>query len=157
MSPLVDINSTAPPPIRDSRIRRFFDRGHLKDALFPRAYVKKEIYMKATTYRRTLLALVAGAMCSVSSLAFADTTITAVPTAWRLQDYAGGAQIAIWYTGSSCTNGQLLVDPTWSIDQAKMVWSTVMAAKASQLPVIFGYTVNSSGSCIITSFGLDVQ
>lgn len=111
--------------------------------------------MKTTKSRRTLLALIAGIFFSFSSLAFADTPINAVPTGWILQSYGGSA--VLWYTGSTCTNGQLLLDPSWSSDQSKLLWSTIMTAKASQLPVTIWYTVNSGGSCIITSFALNSQ
>ena len=111
--------------------------------------------MKLVKSRCTLLALIASTSFFFSSLAFAETSINAVPTGWRLQSYGGST--VLWYTGSTCTNGQLLLDPSWSSDQSKLLWSTIMTAKASQMPVFISYTVNSSGYCVITSFALDSQ
>lgn len=104
-------------------------------------------------YRSTLLALAITGL-SVFSAAAGAVGITAVPTAWKLQSYGGNP--VLWYTGSSCPSGQLLPDPSWSQDQMKLLWATVMTAKASQLPVNVNYTVNGS-SCILTDFSLDAQ
>lgn len=80
--------------------------------------------------------------------------ITAVPTPWKLQSYGGNP--VLWYTGSSCASGQLLTDPSWSADQGKTLWATVMAAKTAQLPMTINYTVNGA-SCIIADYSLDPQ
>ena len=111
--------------------------------------------MNAVKSRRALLAVIVGVFLSFTSLVFADTIITAAPTGWRLQSYGGSA--VLWYTGSTCINGQLLVDSSWSFDQSKLLWATIMTAKASQIPVFVSYAINSSGSCTITSFSLDKQ
>ena len=118
-------------------------------------YAKKRIEMTFSGFRRVSLVLAIGILSSFAPLAFADTIINTVPTGWRLQSYGGSA--VLWYTGSTCMNGQLLVDSSWSFDQSKLLWATIMTAKASQIPVFVSYVVNSSGYCIITSFSLDKQ
>lgn len=111
--------------------------------------------MKVVKFRRVLLVFAACVLWSFTPAVFADTIINTVPTGWRLQSYGGSA--VLWYTGSTCMNGQLLVDSSWSFDQSKLLWATIMTAKASQIPVFVSYVVNSSGYCIITSFSLDKQ
>jgi len=98
-------------------------------------------------------ALVLGGLCAFSTSAGA-VGITAVPTAWKLQSYGGNP--VLWYTGSSCASGQLQPDASWSPDQMKLLWATIMTAKASQLPVNINYTISGS-NCTITDFSLDAQ
>ena len=105
--------------------------------------------------RQILLTIVATILWAFVPKASAETQINAIPTAWRLQSYGGST--VLWYTGSPCYNGQLLLNSSWSVDQSKLLWATIMAAKASRLPVFVYYVVDSSGNCIITSFGLDTQ
>jgi hypothetical protein len=118
--------------------------------------VKKEILMKSVKKYRwvslTLAACISFAFASAASAA----SVTAVPTAWKLQSY-GTTGPVLWYTGSSCDTGQIVMDPSWSADQAKLLWATVMTAKASLLPVTIDYTVNSLGQCVITDFALAQQ
>jgi hypothetical protein len=63
----------------------------------------------------------------------------------------------LWFTGSSCTYGKLTTPSSWSIDQDKLLWATVMTAKVSHIPVYVEYTVDSSDSCVLVSFALDAQ
>lgn len=94
------------------------------------------------------------AAMAASSAAFADN-ITAVPTGWKLQTYSG-VQTVLWYTGSPCTSGQLILPSTESSDRNKMLWATVLEAKAQGLKLSIDYTV-SGNTCSITSFSVSPQ
>ena len=78
--------------------------------------------------------------------------VDAVPTAWRLQDYLGGA-IHIWFTGSSCSNGNLTLLASVPEGVKDRLWSTVMSGKLARHPVIIYYRVEGGG-CIIDNFSL---
>ena len=105
--------------------------------------------------RKGILSIFALAALSAAGIASA-TSISAVPTAWRLQSYPGTGTV-LWFTGSTCTNGQLALDVSDSADRNKLLWATVLAAKSSQIPVVIDYSVNSAGQCVINDFGLEAQ
>jgi hypothetical protein len=111
--------------------------------------------MTLNNLNRALLLVVAAFSWSFAPNVFADTQIQVVPTAWRLQSYGGNT--VLFFTGSPCTYGRLDVPTTWSVDQSKLLLATVMAAKASRIPMFVYYVTDTSGNCTITSFGLDSQ
>ncbi len=78
--------------------------------------------------------------------------IEAVPSAWRLQDYSDGS-ISIYFTGSPCPSGHLVLQSTVSEGVKERLWSTVMAGKLAKQPVGIFYRVEG-GSCIISNFYL---
>lgn len=89
-----------------------------------------------------------------ASAAYADR-LDAVPTAWKLQSYAGVSTV-LWYTGSPCQNGKLTLPTTDSPDRNKLLWATVLEAKAANLPMSIEYTVSGT-TCTITSFAVSPQ
>jgi len=91
-------------------------------------------------------------LSTLSSAASADTLIEAVPTAWRLQDYAGG-QMNIYYAGTPCTYGLLVMAGT--SDKNNRFWSMIMSAKIAGKMV--GIYYNPTNSCTVTSFYLKEQ
>ena len=82
--------------------------------------------------------------------AFADSNIEAYPTAWRLQDYEDNT-ISIFFTGSPCTNGRLILPASVSADSKNRFWSTILSAKMANK--IVGIFYNPT-TCEITSFYL---
>ena len=74
------------------------------------------------------------------------------PANWRLQNYAPN-NITLWFTGSSCANGQLSADNLSSSDQSRL-YATILAAKLSNASVLVFYS-QSGASCEISSFGMD--
>ncbi|WP_146260176.1 hypothetical protein [Rhizobium tubonense] len=89
-----------------------------------------------------------------SAPAFAEVkSISAVPTAWKLEDYMGGS-VVLWFTPSECTSGQLLLPATASTEQRNRLWSTILSAKQTQKSV-FVYYNSISSQCIISSYGAD--
>ncbi|MDY1547939.1 hypothetical protein [Luteibacter sahnii] len=99
---------------------------------------------------RLLVALV---LClSASGAASANTSvIIGNPSSWRLQMYNGPA---VYYTGSPCVSGSIVMDPADTTDRGKAFYATVLAAKASNLKVLIEYEVVGS-SCYFRSFGVD--
>lgn len=98
---------------------------------------------------------IAATCMGVSSAALATIGIAAVPTAWRLQNYEGQNAV-LWFTGSVCPNGQLTLDPADTPERNKMLYATIMAAKASKLKVVIQYDAGVN-VCFIRNFGLDSQ
>jgi hypothetical protein len=96
--------------------------------------------------RRALLAL--SVLCASPCLA--DAYIEAVPTTWRLQNYIG-SNMYVWFTGSPCAGGSLVLGASVSTDDKNRFWALVLTAKASQKTVGIYYET-TSGVCNITSF-----
>jgi hypothetical protein len=82
--------------------------------------------------------------------------LSAIPNAWRLQDYAGQTgtgNLVLWFTGSTCTNGQLMINASTEQEKNRL-WSTVMAAKVANRHMFVYY---DDATCLISSFGMDDQ
>jgi hypothetical protein len=85
--------------------------------------------------------------------ALADVFVTVNATALRLQNYEPDT-VVIWFSGSTCGSGQLVLPASTITAEKSRLWATVMGAKLGNRQVFFYYD-NSSGNCVITSFGLD--
>jgi hypothetical protein len=82
--------------------------------------------------------------------AFADNSIEAIPTGWRLQNYISNT-IQIAFTGSICINGSLNFSASATSEDKNRFWSLILTAKATGKAVgVFYETV--SWNCNITSF-----
>ena len=79
--------------------------------------------------------------------------LSAVPTAWRLQNYIPN-NIVLYYTGSNCGQGILELAPNATDADKNRLYATIAAAKASQLSVYVYYTQTGT-QCLIQSFGLN--
>ena len=86
----------------------------------------------------------------VPTAAFADANIEAVPTAWRLQNYTG-SNMNVFYAGSPCIYGSLVLGASVSADDKNRFWSLILTAKATGKTVGIFYET-TSGACNITSF-----
>jgi hypothetical protein len=76
------------------------------------------------------------------------------PVGWRLQDYPGGTPaVAVWFTGASCTSGELSFPSSATVDDQNRFWALIMAAKIAGQTVGVYYYVSGS-SCILQSFYL---
>jgi hypothetical protein len=74
------------------------------------------------------------------------------PAAWRLQDYPGMTPaVTVWFTGSSCSNGNLSFPPSASIDDQNRFWALIMAAKLAGQTVGVYYYVSGS-ACFLNSY-----
>ena len=74
-----------------------------------------------------------------------------VPINWRIQNYLPG-NVVLWFTGSSCANGMMLLPASATPADHARLYSTVVSAKAMNAK-IFVYYDNGSGNCWISSFG----
>lgn len=108
--------------------------------------------MKIRVLRYALAALASAMVCGPALAA--ETGLTAVPTNWRLQNYVsgGGTGVVLWFTGSVCANGQLLLPSTSGAADHERLFSLILSAKISQRPVFIIYETTN---CVITSFGMD--
>jgi hypothetical protein len=98
----------------------------------------------------TMLAL--GAFASYSASAQTLVQITAIPSGWLLQNYVPG-NATLWFTGSSCNNGQLVLPPTAIQADSDRLWGMILTAKTTLQTVVVYYYV-SSGTCYISSYGI---
>jgi len=90
----------------------------------------------------------------LSHVAMADTGfVEAVPTAWRLENYSPGGLVSLWYTGSTCSNGQLVLPTGSTVQESSRLFALISAAKMSNNKV-FVYYNNAAAGCPIISFGL---
>lgn len=87
----------------------------------------------------------------------AQTPITSNPTAWRLENYAGGV-VVLWFTSSPCPSGQITFGPSASPADANRLWATVSVAKTTGRKMFLTYdNANAPTVCPIVSFGLDSE
>lgn len=106
----------------------------------------------ASNVRKWLCKLAAIVSClGLSSTACAaEALVTAVPTAWRLQNYVGG-NVVVWYTGvTACSSGGLIMPSGSTAEEKNRFWSLIMTAKAAAKPVLVYY---DNVNCNISSFG----
>lgn len=92
---------------------------------------------------------------SSSASQAAATAVTNPPSAWRLEDYAGGG-VVLWFTSSPCRNGLISLGPNASTGTQARFWATVSAAKLTGKK-IFVYYDNETPNCNLISFGFDTQ
>lgn len=105
-------------------------------------------------YIKLFISCITVAVASITwSEASQAANLEVVPTAWRLQDYTDGA-ITIWYTGSTCTQGQLILPNTVNNDSKDRLWSLILTAKAASKSVGVFYHYEPSVGCLIDSFYL---
>lgn len=79
------------------------------------------------------------------------TQINAVPTTWKLENYSGSSSVVLWYTGSSCANGQLVLPTAATVADHNRLFSTVQSAKVTGKQM---FVIYETADCTITSFGL---
>jgi hypothetical protein len=111
--------------------------------------------MKKSSFRR-LAALACASVLAATAAGAASASqyqVVGAVNSWRLQSYQG-ATVALWYTGSACTNGQLLLPAGESIDRHKLLAATVLSAKAMGAKMTIGYDI-INGTCTITDFAVD--
>jgi len=91
-------------------------------------------------------AIVAGLLASNAEAA--EAQFVAVPTAWRLEDYANGS-VAAYFTPSQCAQGQILLPASMSNEVKNRFWSLVMTAKVARKPIGVFYDTTT---CTVTKF-----
>jgi len=109
--------------------------------------------MRSKSIRKGLVALSCVLGLGVSASAMATAHIVVAARAILLQNY-NGTTPTLWYTGSGCTSGNLTLDPTQNSDREKLLWATILSAKASGANVNFDYDINAN-VCYIRNFAVE--
>ena len=112
---------------------------------FNRAVSRKRTGMRVASAMAALCVLLTGGP------ALADEA-AGVPTNWRMQDYTGG-KIDLWYTGSTCGNGHLVLLASAPEGSKDRLWSLVLSAKLAHHSIGIFYHVENN-DCVIDSFYL---
>jgi len=73
-----------------------------------------------------------------------------VPTAWRLENYAGN-NVVVWGAGAPECTGNISFDNNGTADDRNRFWATIMTGKTAGKKVFIYYDTTS---CKIISFGL---
>jgi hypothetical protein len=103
---------------------------------------------------RFVLRVTIAAYAFLSALPAQADAIVAVPTNWRLENYSANGGVNLWYTGSPCASGGLILPASATEDTKDRLWSLILTAKASSRPVGIIYH-SDSGNCVIDSFYMD--
>ncbi|TCV97369.1 hypothetical protein EC912_101378 [Luteibacter rhizovicinus] len=91
-----------------------------------------------------------GAAASTGAMA---TVHIEVPASSILLQTYSGTTVTLFYTGSVCTSGRLALDPSDTPDRNKLLWASVLAAKASGQKMSFDYDFNAD-DCAIRAFAV---
>lgn len=98
------------------------------------------------------------AAMSASATICAEALVSLPSGPLRVQSYSNGT--SIYFTSSPCTYGGMTLDPSDTPDRNKMLYATVLAAKAMKANLFVSYDIGAIGGspvCYIRSFGIDVQ
>ena len=109
--------------------------------------------MKKNSFRNAVTSCALAASILLAGTANASTTIDGPVNAWLVQDYPSGQGIVLWYTPSSCTNGQLLFNVGEPVERHNRLLAMVLSAKAMGAKMHVTYDV-VNGACIVNDFGV---
>ena len=93
--------------------------------------------------------LVFSAVCAPAANA-AESSFTAIPTNWRLEEYNNGI-IAVYFTPSQCASGKVLLTSASSNEMKNRFWSTIMTAKIARKHIGIFYDTTT---CEVTHYFL---
>jgi len=96
------------------------------------------------------IACVLGLGASASAMATAHVDVAA--SAIQVNSY-GGVTPVLFYTGSVCSTGHLTLDPSADIDTQKLLWASILSAKATGAKMGFDYDFNAD-NCVIRAFSV---
>lgn len=88
--------------------------------------------------------------CTAGTAGAAISSINAVPTAWRLENYMGN-NVVVWGAGAPECTGNISFDSNATTDDRNRFWATIMTGKAAAKKVFIYY---DTATCKIVSFGL---
>jgi hypothetical protein len=94
--------------------------------------------------------LIAGLLVFAASSQAAE--LSGVPTGWKIENYIPG-QVVIWFSGSLCANGQLLLGKNATEGDKSRLYATIMNAKIAGSSVYVKY--DEYANCQIQSFALN--
>ncbi|KOP26167.1 hypothetical protein AMR41_12990 [Hapalosiphon sp. MRB220] len=78
--------------------------------------------------------------------------VSGVAKTWRLENYVPD-NVVIWYSGSACASGQLILPASATKEDRDRLFTTVSLSKTTDRPIFVNYVINS-GICNIVSFGM---
>lgn len=93
-------------------------------------------------------------LTSLNSAQAAMTFVSTTPDQWRLENYSGSS-VVVWFSGSSCSSGQLTFAADATPAQISRFWAAVTVAKLTGQKMFLTYdNANAPTTCPIISFGL---
>lgn len=103
--------------------------------------------------RGAAVAACLGISMLAAGTASASTGFDAPVSGWLVQDYPAPQGVVLWYTPSTCGNGQLMFNASDSQDRQNRLVAMVLAAKAMGGKMHITYEV-VNGGCMISDFGV---
>jgi hypothetical protein len=87
----------------------------------------------------------------------ASISLSGNASGWRLENYTPGG-VVLWFTGSQCTNGQLVLPAGSTAADQNRLWATITTAKTTGRKMFVYYdNSNAPNACPLISFGLDAE
>jgi hypothetical protein len=116
--------------------------------------IKKRFHMFSKSIRKGVIALSCVLALGASASAMATAHVVVPASAILIQTYSGITP-TLYYTGSGCSSGHLNLDPTVDgAEREKLLWATVLSAKASGLKMNFDYDI-AGDVCYIRYFAVE--
>ncbi|MGA7436743.1 MAG: hypothetical protein WBW32_01295 [Luteibacter sp.] len=109
--------------------------------------------MLSKSIRKGVVAVSCLLALGTSASAMATAHIMVPANQILLQNQIGTTPV-LFFAGSGCSNGHLNLDPTQSSDREKLLWATILSAKASGVNVSFDYDMNGD-ICYIRNFSVE--
>lgn len=108
--------------------------------------------MSNNSIRKAFHAVLCIVTAGMSTAALATAHLEVPASAIQVQSY-GAVNPALFYTGSTCSTQHLNLDDSAPVDLQKLLWASVLSAKAAGARMSFDY--DSSGDvCVIRSFAV---
>lgn len=109
--------------------------------------------MQKASLRHTAAACALFLATAFATQVSATELTTVAAGAVRIQNY-NVSNITLYYTGSVCTSGGLILDATDPQERHNQLLATALAAKAAGAKLTFEYDVGG-GQCVIRNFSVD--
>jgi hypothetical protein len=81
----------------------------------------------------------------------ATAVLSAIPTNWKVESYASGGTVVLWFTGSPCASGKLELPSTATPTDHNRLFTSILTAKTAGKTMVIFY---EDTTCVISSFGV---
>ncbi|KAG9611570.1 hypothetical protein KCV01_g2451, partial [Aureobasidium melanogenum] len=108
--------------------------------------------MNSTSIRKAFCAAACVITAAASTSALATAHLEVQASAIQIQNN-GSTNPSLFYTGSVCSAQHLNLDDNSSVDVQKLLWASVLSAKANGSKMSFDYDYNGD-ICVIRSFAV---
>jgi hypothetical protein len=108
--------------------------------------------MNKKSAHKAICAALCVVAAGVSTATLATAHLEAPAAAIQIQTY-GTVSPVLFYTGSVCSNQHLNLDESSPLDVQKLLWASVLSAKATGGKMSFEYDYNGD-ACVIRSFSV---